>query len=187
MFVARTPEPRPRFCQPEEIVRSSLRDLKPEADARGVRLALEASSPPARVWADPDGLRHLADVLVRNALESTPKGGAVQVVTSVEPLAVNLTVRDNGRGITPAEGEHLFDPFYCGRQAGRGLGLGLPRAARIVQQAGGELRWHAAPGQGATFRVHIPLAPPPKPPALAGDPGTAQPSGTPTDPAPQRP
>lgn len=185
MFVARTPEPRPRFCQPEEIVRSSLRDLKTEADTRGVRLALEASSPSARVWADPDALRHLADVLVRNALESTPKGGSVQVVATVEPRAVGLTVRDNGRGIAPAEGEHLFDPFYCGRQAGRGLGLGLPRAARIVQQAGGELRWHSALGQGSIFRVHLPLEPPPKPLALAGDPGTAQPSTPPAD-APPR-
>ena len=47
---------------------------------------------------------------------------------------------DSGKGISPVEGAHLFDPFFCGRQAGRGLGLGLSRAGRIVAQAGGTLR-----------------------------------------------
>ena len=42
MYVARPPEPRPRFCQPEEIVRNCLRDLRDGADERGVRLVAEA-------------------------------------------------------------------------------------------------------------------------------------------------
>jgi C4-dicarboxylate-specific signal transduction histidine kinase len=84
-------------------------------------------------------------------------------------------VEDNGKGITATEAAHLFDPFYCGRQAGRGLGLGLPRAARIVSQAGGEIRWHGAPGQGTTFHVHLPLSGLPRAPGeLAGAPALAQ-------------
>ena len=62
------------------------------------------------------------------------------------------------RGSHPAKRAHLFDPFYCGRQAGRGLGLGLPRAARIVDQAGGRLRWSSNPGHGSVFQVHLPLS-----------------------------
>jgi signal transduction histidine kinase len=164
MYVARTPEPRPRFCQADEIVRSSLRDVKAEAELRGVRLVLEGAEPAPKVWADPDALRQVADALVRNALESTREGGTIEVTVEGSLDGLSWTVNDNGRGITPAEGEHLFDPFYCGRQAGRGLGLGLPRAMRFIQQAGGELRWHSSPGHGSCFHVHIPLAPPPKPP-----------------------
>ncbi|MBV8555466.1 MAG: hypothetical protein JO116_07865, partial [Planctomycetaceae bacterium] len=78
----------------------------------------------------------------------------------------------------------LFDPFYCGRQAGRGLGLGLPRAARFVSLAGGDLRWHSTPGQGTTFHLHLPLAAPPKPPVLAesetGPPGSSKDPPLPT-------
>lgn len=175
MFIARTPEPRPRFCQPEEVVRACLRDAKAEADDRGVRLVLKGSEPGPKVWADPDALRHLADALVRNALESTPEGGTVQFAVAGGLQEVSWTVSDNGRGITPAEGEHLFDPFFCGRQAGRGLGLGLPRAARIVQQAGGEMRWHSAPGQGTIFQVHLPLEVPPRPPSPSGEGGSTAP------------
>jgi signal transduction histidine kinase len=171
MYVARPPEPRPRFCQPEEIIRTCLRDLKDCSDDRGVRLLAETRAPEAKVWADPDVLRHLADVLLRNALEATPQGGTIQIVaTTTAPApgsspALSWTVQDNGRGISAVEGAHVFDPFYCGRQAGRGLGLGLPRAARALAQAGGEIRWHAGPGQGTIFQVHLPLTEPPQAPA----------------------
>ncbi len=167
MYVARPSEPRPRFCQPEEILRACLRDTKAEADVRGIHLVADPTKPGPKVWADPDALRHLAEVLLRNALEATPKGGTIQVSASGDAEALHWTVQDSGRGITAAEGQHLFDPFYCGRQAGRGLGLGLPRAARIVAQAGGELRWHSTPGQGTIFHVHLPLTAPPMPPVLA--------------------
>lgn len=158
MYVARPPEPRPRACQPEELVRACLRDLQSDAEARGVRLVAEAREPGPRVWADPEPLRQIADILTRNALESTPSGGVIQFTAHGDGRSVRWSIHDNGRGIGPAEGLHLFDPFYCGRSAGRGLGLGLPRAARIVALLGGELRWQSNPGVGTTFAVTIPVA-----------------------------
>ena len=158
MFVARPPEPRPRPCQPEEVVRACLRDLQSEADARGVRIVAESREPGLRVWTDPDPLRQLADILTHNALEASSSGGLVQFTTGGDSRALRWSVHDNGRGIGPAEGTHLFDPFYCGRQAGRGLGLGLPRASRIVDQVGGELKWQSIPGVGTTFLVTLPVA-----------------------------
>ncbi len=171
MYVARPPQPRPRPCQPEEIVRACLRDLQAEADARGVRIVAEAREPGLRVWADPDPLRQVADVLARNALEATPGGGLVRFTAGGDARKLRWTVHDTGRGIDAAEGAHLFDPFYCGRQAGRGLGLGLPRAARIAAQGGGELKWQSAPGQGTTFQFTLPVAE--VPPAIEEEkPGT---------------
>jgi C4-dicarboxylate-specific signal transduction histidine kinase len=70
---------------------------------------------------------------------------------------------DTGKGMTEGEAAHLFDPFYCGRRAGRGLGLGLPRAARVVDLSGGRLRWSSHAGQGTVFQVHLPLKPGPEP------------------------
>jgi signal transduction histidine kinase len=157
MYVARPPEPRPRPCQPEEIVRACLRDLQADADARGVRIVADAREPAQRVWADPEPLRQVADILARNALEASVTGGLVQFTASNDGRVVRWTVHDHGRGIGPTEGLHLFDPFYCGRAAGRGLGLGLPRAARIVAQAGGELNWQSSPGLGTTFIVTLPV------------------------------
>jgi signal transduction histidine kinase len=180
MFVARTPELRPRFCQPDEVVKASLRDLKTDADTRGVRLLLKGGDGAAKAWADPDALRHLADVLIRNALEATAEGGTIQFSSDGGSQEVRWTISDNGRGVSAIESEHLFDPFFCGRQAGRGLGLGLPRAARIIELAGGKLRWYSSPGHGTTFQVHIPLATPPRPPCSneeTGAPGARSEAG----------
>jgi signal transduction histidine kinase len=153
-----------------------VRDAQAEAEARGVRLIadLRGHSGP-KVWTDPEPLRHLADVLIRNALEATPSGGSVFVVAGGDEQTLRWTVKDSGRGVTAHEATHLFDPFFCGRQAGRGLGLGLPRAARIVDRAGGDITWQSTSGQGTSFRLKLPLVPVP-PPQTPIDGGTAPPS-----------
>ena len=158
MFVARPAGARPRACQPDEIVRASLRDLQHEAEAQGVRLVLDATDTPTKVWADPDPLRQVADILTRNAIEASPTGATVQFSTGGDPQNLRWVVHNTGRGISATEGAHLFDPFYCGRAAGRGLGLGLPRAARIIDQAGGDIHWLSAPDQGTTFQITLPVA-----------------------------
>ena len=166
MYVARPPEPRPRFCRPDEIVRASLRDSKSETDDREIQVSADGLEHEAKVWADPDGLRHLADTLVRNALEASPKGGHIRFSTEGDGKHLKWTVQDFGRGISAVDGPHLFDPFYCGRQAGRGLGMGLPRAARFVAASGGDIRWLSNAGQGTSFQVRLTLEEGPKPPKL---------------------
>ena len=158
MFVARPGETRPRACQPDEIVRASLRDLQHEAEAHGIRLVLDTAHAATKVWADPEPLRQVADILTRNAIEASPTGATVRFSTGGDPRNLRWVVHDTGRGISATDGAHLFDPFYCGRAAGRGLGLGLPRVARIIDQAGGEIRWVSAPDQGTTFQVTLPVA-----------------------------
>jgi signal transduction histidine kinase len=168
MYVARPPEPRPRLCSADEVLRGSIRDAQGEADARGIRLVADPRpTTPGKVWADPEPLRHVADVLLRNALEATPPGGSIFVASAGDEQTIRWTIKDSGRGLTPQEAAHLFDPFFCGRQAGRGLGLGLPRAARIAERVGGEITWQSTPGLGTSFQLKVPLATPPPPEADA--------------------
>ena len=65
------------------------------------------------------------------------------------------------RGLSPPKQRIFSTPSYCGRQAGRGLGLGLPRAARIAELAGATLRWSSTPGHGMPFQIQIPVTPRP--------------------------
>ena len=163
IYVARPPAPRPRLCRPDDVVRAALRDVKPDADARNVRVVTDPREAAPIGWADPEGLRHALDVLLRNALEATPAGGTIRVTTGRTGDRLSWIVRDTGRGLTPDEGRHLFEPFFCGRQAGRGLGLGLPRAARFLAAVGGDLTWRSTPGQGAAFAMSVPMGEPPVP------------------------
>jgi signal transduction histidine kinase len=157
MFVARPPAPRPRPCRPADLLHACLRDVQEECTARGIRLASEIAESPAVAHFDPDALRHLAEILLRNAVQSTPSGGKILVRAAVQGDELAWSFNDSGKGIAPHEAAHLFDPFFCGRQAGRGLGLGLPRAARLVDQAGARLRWSSNPGHGSIFQIHLPL------------------------------
>jgi signal transduction histidine kinase len=162
MFVGRPPGRRLRTCRPSELLRESVRDFQEECAARGIRLSSEIDEAVPPAWTDADALRHLADILIRNAVQATPSGGKIQVGSRLHFDEVLWWFSDSGRGLDPAEAAHLFDPFYCGRQAGRGLGLGLPRAARIVQMAGGRLGWSSNPGQGTVFQINLPLPAPPE-------------------------
>ena len=165
MFVARPSEPRPRACRPAEVLRACLADFRPECEARGLRLEGAFDEPDLQAWIDPDGLRHVAEVLLRNAIQASAAGGpggSIQLRAGRQGRELRLWVVDSGKGVGEAEAVHLFDPFYCGRQAGRGLGLGLPRAARIVERAGGALTWTSSPGQGSVFQVRLPWERPPE-------------------------
>jgi len=164
MFVARPSELRPLLHRPADVLASCLDEFQAEAEARGVRLVGEFEGREATSWTDPEALRHIAEALIRNALQASSKGQTIQARISPRGRELRLQVVDGGKGITSAEGERLFDPFFCGRQAGRGLGLGLPRAARLIAQAGGSIDWSSTVGGGSAFQVRLPSNPPPEDP-----------------------
>src|SRR5207248_7210376 len=95
---------------------------------------------------DPAQARTALSCLLRNAIEAAPAEGwaGVRVETS-DDATVELIVEDNGSGPTATEREHLFDPFYSGRKAGRGRGLGLSTAWRLARQNGGDVRFDPTP------------------------------------------
>jgi signal transduction histidine kinase len=76
-----------------------------------------------------------------------------------------LSVRDTGPGIPPEVRPHVFDPFFSGREAGRGLGLGLSKAWRIVELHGGRIEV-GDQQSGATLSIHTPATPNPEPRTL---------------------
>jgi signal transduction histidine kinase len=97
--------------------------------------------------------------LLRNAIEAAPAEGWVGVRVQVFADALEFIVEDNGLGPTPAARQHMFDPFFSGRSAGRGRGLGLPTAWRLAQLNGGHVRFEDA-GPGLTrFVCRFPLLP----------------------------
>ena len=75
---------------------------------------------------------------------------------------IEVFVEDSGPGPSPEQRPHLFDPFYSGRNAGRGRGLGLPVAWRLARQQGGDLHLETArPGVPTRFVLVLPATLPP--------------------------
>ena len=160
IFIARPTDLRPRFCRPAEVVRAIHRELKEDLQRREIRFEVHLCPQAQRYETDqfdPDAFRHMILSLVRNAMEASPRGGQIQVSLKLEQHGLRLTVEDDGQGFDVRESSHLFDPFYCGRKAGRGLGLGLPRLARIVAQMNGRVRYRSQPDRGSVFEAVLPV------------------------------
>jgi C4-dicarboxylate-specific signal transduction histidine kinase len=100
--------------------------------------------------------------VVKNSLEAVADGGHVWVTTRVVEAGVErfgeIAVRDDGPGISEEVRRHMFDPFYSGREAGRGLGFGLSKCWRIVTDHGGHVMVNKPHGGGAEISILLPLA-----------------------------
>jgi signal transduction histidine kinase len=166
MLFARPPQPAPQPLELAAICREVAEKFTADVSARGGLLEVRAPAETA-IFADPVQLRVVLGALLRNSVEAIGEAGRIVVSASAveksaRPWAL-LRIGDNGRGLSEADREHLFDPFYSGRQAGRGLGFGLPKAWRIITLHGGriEVESPADEGAGAAFTIHWPAAAPP--------------------------
>jgi heavy metal sensor kinase len=106
-------------------------------------------------------LRRLADILLDNALKYTPSPGSVQLSLERNGEAAVIEVQDSGIGIAEDDQSKIFERFYRVDQSRSrtqgGAGLGLSIARWIVAQHRGSLAVESRPGQGAIFRVNLPL------------------------------
>jgi signal transduction histidine kinase len=156
MLFARPPAPQLEPCHLGESVRTALQTFAPQAAAQGVELKQELE-PDIVVRADRIQLAIVLSELLRNSLNATPGGGWIRIETTTCETeihtAARVTIQDNGSGLSQTDREHLFDPFYSGRQAGRGLGFGLCKCWRIMQLHGGSI--DVTPGNDGGVRATV--------------------------------
>jgi CheY-like chemotaxis protein len=144
------------------IVDNSVATVQPAADAKGVRLQTIIDPGVAPVSGDPDRLQQVVWNLVSNAVKFTPRNGRVQVRLERVNSNVEIVVSDTGVGIKPDFLPYVFERFRQAeagttRKTG-GLGLGLAIVRHIVEMHGGTVdAASAGEGQGATFRVRLPV------------------------------
>lgn len=136
------------------------------AKAKGVALEFEAAADlPPRLMGDETRVRQIVLNLLSNALKFTERG---RVILALTPIAgadgeagVEIRVADTGPGMTAEQLGRLFRPFAqaeastARRYGGTGLGLFICR--NLAEMMGGAISAESTPGQGATFRVRLPL------------------------------
>lgn len=98
--------------------------------------------------------------LLRNAAQAIEAGGQILIRTGQQDGQVWVDVVDTGPGLSAAQCVHIFDPFFTTRAPGQGLGLGLSVAYGIVARHHGRIEVRSVPGQGAVFRVWLPVLQP---------------------------
>lgn len=113
------------------------------------------------VHGDPDQLVQVLIALAMNALDASPEQGRVVIRTRLEPANSGaqavLEVEDEGPGIPRTLQAKVFEPFFTTKPPGQGTGLGLAICYGIVAEHGGLLELASPEGQGANFRVSLPI------------------------------
>lgn len=95
--------------------------------------------------------------LIDNAIDAMPEsGGRLRIKTRLEPEDILVEIRDNGKGISPDDQPHIFEPFYTTKGVNEGTGLGLDAVSRIVRKHRGNIRFTTKPGD-TCFEIRLPF------------------------------
>ena len=160
MLFARPQSPAGQTVELAALLNDVLTQFGPLAEEQGTALRFEPGEVEITVCADPTQLRVAVGALMQNALEAVAQGGEVEL--SLAPAQDSgkaqavIEIHDTGPGIPDADVRLIFDPYYSGREAGRGLGFGLPKAWRIATDHGGGIDVCSRAGEGTTFRLWLP-------------------------------
>jgi len=172
-----------------EVVQQSLMVVRHHLEVKDVFLHCELLEGDPEIVADAGQLRQALVALLVNAVEAIqgPGGGrgVVTVALRGDAAEVEIEISDTGVGIPPDIRPHIFEPFFSTKEATTGVGLGLAVVYGIVQRHGGRIDVDSTPGQGTTFRLHLPRQAPPDDAETAHEPEALFPSSpTSAPPAP---
>jgi two-component system sensor histidine kinase BaeS len=127
-----------------------------QADQAGVQLIVSVAEAVPVLHVDPARIREVVANLLANALRHTPSGGSVDVAARLVGDDVEVTVRDTGSGMEPAELDRIFERFYRSPDS-PGSGLGLSIARDLVQAHGGTITPTSEPGKGTAIGFTLPI------------------------------
>jgi PAS domain S-box-containing protein len=164
-------EPSQRFSI-NEVVRASLRLVEAQLKSHGVTVRLSLADGLPEILGHPHQMEQVILNLLSNARDALDeRGEAASVDRDLKwrkevhirtypdrEMWVAIEVVDNGVGIDQDEISRLFEPFYTTKEAERGTGIGLSISHAITQNHGGRIVCESERGQGATFRVVLPVA-----------------------------
>ncbi|MEX3315394.1 ATP-binding protein [Sulfitobacter sp. PS-8MA] len=151
-----------------DVLNATLRNLAPLAAERDVTLAPDLGDTPATVLGDADQLMQVFTNLIENAIKYGGRDNSVEITLRITPqdtamrgAAVHVSVRDHGPGIDPLHIPRLTERFYRvdshrSRSLG-GTGLGLAIVKHILNRHRGRMRVTSTLGEGADFKVILPL------------------------------
>jgi signal transduction histidine kinase len=145
-----------------DLVSDTLESFSEIASQQGIRLEGAVAPGCDPISIDVQRIGRVLNNLVRNALQHTPQGGAVQLSAFPTSGQVCVEVTDTGEGINPEDIPHLFERFYRGDKSGNrqtgGAGLGLAIAKGIVEAHDGKIFVESEHGKGSRFYFFLPLS-----------------------------
>jgi len=142
-------------------IESSLELVEYHLRARKIQVEREFDATLPTIQADPEQLRQIFLNLLTNASDAMPQGGTL--VTRLQSVdaenggrGVRIELTDSGLGITPADLERIWEPFFTTKAEGKGTGLGLAISRRAIEAHHGTISIGSDSGNGTTVRIFLP-------------------------------
>lgn len=155
MRFARPQLARPQRAEINPTIESVIQLLDPEAARSRIRVEFLPGADLPLVPLDEDKLRQVFLNLLLNGIQAMAGGGRILVETGrAEGGGVRARVSDTGPGIPRENLDKIFQPFFTTKPGGTGLGLAI--VARIIREAGGEIRCRSEPGLGTELELLLP-------------------------------
>lgn len=154
-----------QWVDPAEIVEAARNQIGPAGSAHKIQVVGRTED--KVVHLDPRLTSAALAHLLENAAQYSTAGSSITVSHEVSDQGLLMTVDDEGRGISPADGERLFEPFYRGEQGPRhssGTGMGLAIARGLLAAEHGRVWAENRPAGGARFSILVPAPSRPAPP-----------------------
>ncbi len=146
--------------QVNSVLRQTIKLRSYDFASHGVEVVEDFEEALATALGDSQQLQQVFLNILNNAYDAVQDAGQrgrIRIHTRRQAEMIEVTISDNGTGIT--DPQRIFDPFYTTKQAGKGTGLGLSICYGIVRAHGGEIQcWNNEGGAGSTFVVRIPVA-----------------------------
>ncbi|WP_176484594.1 ATP-binding protein [Sphingomonas spermidinifaciens] len=139
-----------------EVAADTAESYRAAAEARGIRIAVEADDGPLTVSGDRQRLIQAAGNLLSNAIRHTPDGSRITIATRSQDGRALLAISDEGAGVPMEFRDRIFDRFaQAPSDQGGGTGLGLAIVREIVGGHDGSVWYEEAPGGGASFVIAL--------------------------------
>jgi len=137
----------------KEVLEQVLALVSVDAEAKHIRIEAAFED---RLWinGDSDLLKQAILNIVNNGLEAMQEGGTLSLCTQWSGAECQLTIADNGPGISPEFRARIFNLYFTTKE--HGTGIGLATTFRVVQLHGGTIDFESELGKGTTFRLRFP-------------------------------
>lgn len=144
-----------------QIIQRVVENHTEAAREKNITLLYDPAAGPLLFYGDQRQIERVVVNLISNALDYTPDGGEVLIMSIREENEMVFAVRDTGIGISTKDLPHIFDRFFrtdaAKLMSGKGSGLGLSIVKSIVEGHGGQIQVTSAPGDGTYFHVAFPV------------------------------
>jgi signal transduction histidine kinase len=147
-----------------ELTKKMILLVSPQSRGKQIEITCQFDEAIGQVWMDSEKVKQVILNLLANALDFTPQGGKIRVVTKHQlekdgHRRAVIEVKDNGVGIPPSDINKIFDPYFTTKHKSsmhKGTGLGLFIAHQHIQDHGGTIEVSSNVNKGATFIVTLP-------------------------------